>query len=365
MNFLRNTWYAYAWSEEVGVTPFSRTLLNEPIVAYRKDDGVAVALGDRCPHRFAPLSLGKLCGNTIQCPYHGLRYDERGQCVYNPHGDKKIPAAAKVKSYSLVEKDSLLWVWLGDADKADAALIPDFSFLNYPDKFAYTPGHVTPMSVSYELITDNLMDLTHAAYLHENTLGSEAVSRGTVTVTQTGNTVLSQNFYPNGKPAFVFVATGAAAADDMVDYFVDVRWDPPGCMYFFAGITPTGHSPDEGKLLCSAQLLSPETEHSTHYFWRQYRNFNLEVLGLTEAIDQAIEQAFAREDEPMIKAVQQRMGDQDLWALKPVLLTTDGGAIRVRRLLAKLTEDEARERVGASPVQEVAAVLSETTSSQA
>src|SRR5262249_4520678 len=143
-------------------------------------------------------------------------------------------------------------------------------------------------------------------------------------------------------PAGVFSATGACPADQPVDYWVDVRWDAPGCMYFDAGVTPAGHPRTEGALLSSAQLLAPESEHSTHYFWRVYRNYLTDRPELTAGIEAAVQQAFATEDEPMIQAVQERMNGEDLWSLKPVLLSTDGGAVRVRRLMQQMAEAEAR-----------------------
>jgi len=344
MSFLRNVWYPFAWSEEVGRDLFGRTLLDEPIVAYRKQSGEAVALADTCPHRFAPLHKGLLVGDCVQCPYHGLRFNDAGACVHNPHGDGKIPLAARVKRYPLVERDTLLWIWMGRPEEADDSTIADFSFLR-DDACAYTSGRVMRMPLRHELILDNLLDLTHAAYLHPTNLGSAAVAQGSMKVTQTGNTVLTQNFYPNGLPAAVFSATGACPPDKPVDYWVDVRWDAPACMHFDAGVTQAGRPRSEGALLSSAQLLAPESEHSTHYFWRVYRNYLCDQPALTVAIEQAVAQAFASEDEPMIQAVQARMSGRDLWSMKPVLLPTDGGAVRVRRLLEQMLKAQSRPAV--------------------
>lgn len=340
MAFLRNVWYPFAWSEEVGRELFARTLLGEPIVAYRKQDGVAIAMEDTCPHRFAPLHRGQLVGDSVQCPYHGLRFNEQGQCVHNPHGDGKIPAAARIKSYPLTERDTLLWIWMGQPEEADPTRIVDFSFLNEP-KHAYTRGHVMHMPLRIELMLDNLLDLTHAHYLHPANLGSAAVGKGRMTVRQVGNTVRAENIYPDGLPAAVFSATGACPPDKPVDYWVDVRWDAPACMHFDAGVTPAGRPRSEGALLSSAQLLAPESETSTHYFWRMYRNYLCDQRELTAVIEAAVEEAFATEDEPMILAVQQRMAGKDLWSLKPVLLGTDSGAVRVRRLLEQMQAAEA------------------------
>ena len=81
MAFLRNAWYAAAWDDELGDKPLARTMLGEPLVLYRDSAGAPVALSDTCPHRFAPLSLGRRDGDTLQCPYHGLVFGKNGICI--------------------------------------------------------------------------------------------------------------------------------------------------------------------------------------------------------------------------------------------------------------------------------------------
>ncbi|HUI59850.1 MAG TPA: Rieske 2Fe-2S domain-containing protein, partial [Steroidobacteraceae bacterium] len=94
MTFLRNTWYVAAWADEVKAgSLFHRRILGQDVLIYRAADGEPVAIADRCPHRFAPLHLGKLCGEVVQCPYHGLQFDRSGACISNPHGP--VPGAAR------------------------------------------------------------------------------------------------------------------------------------------------------------------------------------------------------------------------------------------------------------------------------
>lgn len=122
MSYLRNVWYVAAWASEVKPgRMLTRTLLEERVLMFRDEAGEARALFDQCPHRFAPLSMGKLCdgGRYVQCGYHGLQFDGKGACVSNPHGP--VPKAAKVKSYPLVERYSVLWIWMGDPEQADPA----------------------------------------------------------------------------------------------------------------------------------------------------------------------------------------------------------------------------------------------------
>lgn len=87
MSFLKNAWYCAAWAREITREPLSRTLLNQKLVFYRKADGTIVAMSDVCPHRFAPMHQGKLHGDVLACPYHGLQFGPDGRCVHNPHGE--------------------------------------------------------------------------------------------------------------------------------------------------------------------------------------------------------------------------------------------------------------------------------------
>jgi phenylpropionate dioxygenase-like ring-hydroxylating dioxygenase large terminal subunit len=111
--FLRNAWYVAARSREVERTLLARTILNEPIVLYRKRDGAAVALEDRCCHRHLPLSMGTIIDDDLRCGYHGLRFDANGVCVNIP-GQSEIPTQARVSAYPLVERWQWLWIWMGD-----------------------------------------------------------------------------------------------------------------------------------------------------------------------------------------------------------------------------------------------------------
>jgi vanillate O-demethylase monooxygenase subunit len=167
-------------------------------------------------------------------------------------------------------------------------------------------------------------------------------------VTRQGTRLQINNLYPNGLPAPVFVGTGACAADLHVDYWVNVRWDPPGFMYFDAGITPTGRNRSEGIQLNSVQLLTPETPTSTHYFWRLFRNYRLNDSSLTTGIEQMVSNAFRTEDEAMIAAVQARMAGQELMELKPAMLLVDAGAVRARRILEELVRQEAERDASAA-----------------
>jgi phenylpropionate dioxygenase-like ring-hydroxylating dioxygenase large terminal subunit len=168
---LRNAWYIAAWADEVtGERPLARRICNEPIVLFRDRSGRVAALANRCCHRAAPLNMGTVVEGGIQCGYHGLVIDGSGRCVHIP-GQPQIPEDARVRSYPAVEKDRMVWVWMGDAAKADAAMIVDYPYHNDPGRWP-NKHDVYPIKANYMLMVDNLMDLTHLGYLHAKTVGA-------------------------------------------------------------------------------------------------------------------------------------------------------------------------------------------------
>jgi phenylpropionate dioxygenase-like ring-hydroxylating dioxygenase large terminal subunit len=130
--FLRNCWYVAAWSFDLAADQLlPMSIIAEPIVLFRRGDGTPVALQDRCCHRRARLSRGRLEGDCVRCMYHGLKFDSAGRCVEIP-GQDMIPPQAFVHTLPVVERGSWLWVWMGDAEKADPALIPGTVALDDP-----------------------------------------------------------------------------------------------------------------------------------------------------------------------------------------------------------------------------------------
>jgi phenylpropionate dioxygenase-like ring-hydroxylating dioxygenase large terminal subunit len=344
MAFLRNTWYVAAWDNEVPHDAlFQRTLLNESVLFFRDDAGVVQAISNRCPHRFAPLHMGKRVANGVQCPYHGLQFNGSGKCTGNPHGEGKIPSAAVVKSYPVVEKYSAIWIWMGEAAQADAASIPDFSCMD-PEHF-YVGKRYLHARANYVLETDNIMDLSHIQYLHPGTLGSEGVSEAITSVKQVGNTVFSnRQTVAEIMPDYLYTAMGFPHGEP-VDRWIDVRWDAPANMLLNAGAVATGGERSAGKTFPLPHLFTPETEKSTHYWFSFCMPKSMGEFGkqVAEEQVQGLSIPFTNEDLPMLEAQQQMMGDADFWSLKPVLLPGDAGAVRARRVLDNLIAAEQKQ----------------------
>src|SRR5690606_18211680 len=131
--------------------------LNEPVVLFRREDGTPVALEDRCCHRHAPLSLGKVVGDNLQCGYHGLTFGPSGECVDVPTQDR-IPPGAGVRAFPAVERWKWVWVWMGDPACADDSLIPNWYWMNDPE-WRVVKGRYFNVKCNYLLIMDNLLDL--------------------------------------------------------------------------------------------------------------------------------------------------------------------------------------------------------------
>lgn len=167
--WVRNAWYVAGWSHDLppGIIQ-SRTICNEPIVLYRKSNGTPVVFEDRCCHRLAPLSKGRLEGDDLRCMYHGLKFAPDGRCIEIP-GQVNIPAKAAVKSYPVVEHGSWIWVWPGDAARADVYLLPETIATSDAD-WQIETGFLD-YAAHYQLINDNLLDLLHLSFVHAKTLG--------------------------------------------------------------------------------------------------------------------------------------------------------------------------------------------------
>ena len=345
MSFLKNTWYCAGWSEEITDRPLPRMFLNEPVVLLRKIDGTLFALKDRCPHRFAPLNLGKFDGERIECPYHGLKFDMTGSCVFNPHGNGAIPQAAFVKSYPVAERQGIVWIWMGDPERADPSTIVDLSELAPRPDWSIVRDRLL-VKVHYELVTDNLMDLSHVRYLHPLfTFQGEKPEgyREELSLKQDGEAIwaMNQKFKQPVTPFFRMLWDGNAPS--VATMRAHMRWNAPSVLFLDVGMSPEDGTIADGRSAPIGHLLTPETEFSTHYFWAQARDGLVDRPDVDVKMRETINDIFRNEDEAMILACQQRMGTNDLFSLKPVLLPGDGPAVRVRRALQNLIAQEALE----------------------
>lgn len=336
MPFLSNAWYCAAWTEEVTRTPIARRVLNNPVLMFRSTDGSIAAMSNVCAHRFAPLDRGEVVGNTISCPYHGLSYDNSGACVRNPHGDGKIPRGAKLRTYPVVEKQRAVWIWMGDAAAAHPSGIPDLELINDDPKPMLT-GYLR-MPVDYRLVLDNLLDLTHAPYLHRGTFSSGGKATREYRF-ESKDEYVKATYLDRGVPT---PPSQQAFFDRPIgDYHTYIDFVLPGLFHNAIAMTDVGGAFDSGSLMKSGHIITPESESSTHYFWYSSRNRCVGDTEIDSRLRAVIDKAFSTEDEPMITACQENMGGSgDLRPLRPISLPSDEAALRARRMLERRIEGE-------------------------
>lgn len=339
MNFLRNAWYVACWSEDVAPGQlFNRTLLGEEIVFFRRSDGSPAALQDRCPHRFIPLHLGHLDGDVLRCCYHGLEFDCTGKCVKNPHGDGKIPAAAKVRSYPVVDRHRMLWIWMGDRE-ADPQTIPDYRMLDADSGFSITKGAVH-IEANYILMGENLLDLSHVPFLHDGLIGSPQMVSTLPIVRDEGGALHVIREMPNVDVPSVFDMLYRQDGKT-VDAWQNMAWMAPSCYLLDAGVKEPGGEREVMGWYYGIHLLTPETNSTTHYHFASARPpGSVSDPATDEELARLRRIAFADQDKPIVDAQQRVIGDRSFWDLKPVLLAVDAGPVRMRRTIEKLIKDE-------------------------
>ena len=343
--FVRNAWYVAAWQDELREPGrlLARTILGDPVVMFRTSEGGVCALENRCPHRFAPLSLGKvLPGDRLQCAYHGLEFATSGACVLNPHGAKTIPSRAHVASYPIVEKHQAAWIWMGDGH-ADPARIQDFRELDDVPEPHTTKRDSMKVGANWQLLVDNLLDLSHTAYLHAGVLGNPDTAQAEIAVEPEGDDVLVSRIARGAAPTGLLSPFWPGHPPRM-DAFNRIRWMAPSTLKLRAGICEMGAQPETGTGLYAIHLLTPETERSTHYFFTAVR-WGVRTIDATvnrelqARIAKLRRYAFEVEDAPVIEA-QQRLIEAAPRRLDPMILAIDVGPVRYKHVLARMLQAE-------------------------
>jgi phenylpropionate dioxygenase-like ring-hydroxylating dioxygenase large terminal subunit len=340
--FLRNAWYPALWGEELAVDVLKPiTILGQPLVFFRKQNGAPAALMDRCAHRFAPLSMGKILpGDRVQCPYHGLEFGPSGACVHNPHGKGEISPANKVASFPVVEKHRILWVWMGD-HPADESKIPDFKVLDTEEDFAIMKLDRILVKSNYELVTDNLLDLSHTSYLHDGILGNVEMVDSEISVKPEGEGIVVGRSSSNTPVPGLFAPL--FPGHRTVDKWNTIRWTAPANMLLRSGVCEHKADPETGTGYYGVHLLCPETETTTHYMFTAVRWNILTDADASRAIREKLTTtrrfAFEDQDAPVIEAQQERL-EAAGGSIVPVMLAIDAGPAQYKRILQRLLEKE-------------------------
>jgi phenylpropionate dioxygenase-like ring-hydroxylating dioxygenase large terminal subunit len=331
MAFLVDAWYVAAFSEEITDQPFARTILGVPLVFWRLPDGQLAVLEDRCCHRAYPLSRGQVADGQIRCGYHGMVYDQSGACTKIPW-QKVIPKVAQVRAYAAVDRFGWVWVWMGDAKAANPENIPDYHWLDASDWGA--KADYLHVQCDYRLIIENLLDLTHLAFVHASTIGNSAVAeQADVKFDRSDTDVTVTRWTLDAPPPPTYAKVGHFPGH--VDRWQIINFEPPGYIRLDVGACPAGTGAPQGHFengirMRNMNVLTPESETSTHYFWGQAHDFDVTNSQLTDTIFGQVKTAFL-EDVAVFEAQQQRIN------LEPergfVNFSGDVGGVAALRLL--------------------------------
>ena len=340
--FLRNAWYVAALSHELGERPMQRWVLGEPLALYRAASGRVVILADRCPHRGAPLSAGEITGESLACGYHGFTFDPSGKCVHIP-GMASIPPQACVRSYPVLERWDWVFVWMGEAALADESRLPDLHWMTQPGWAGR--NEYLHVASNYSFVRDNLLDLTHARFVHKKTLGTAAVTDHPVRTTLVDGRVRVIREMHDIEPSPFFKRMGGFGG--RVDHRQQIDFTPPGHVVINTRVSSLFDSGED----CAAEFyvlnaLTPQDAKSTHYFWGLVRNFAVDDQSVTETQQKLNRETF-HEDLAILEQ-QQVLIDCAPEGWRPLATTNDGGCIQAERLMNKLL---AAERAACFPRQ--------------
>lgn len=335
--FLANRWYAAALGAEIGPTPFARRICGRDLVLFRTETDRLAALEDRCAHRHAPLSLGAVKGEAIQCGYHGLRFDAGGACVHIP-GQATIPPRAKVEAFTVREAHGWVWVWMGDAARADAALIPHWPWFQDPAWRGFQLYfHVF---AGAQLFVDNLLDLSHVAFTHKASIGaaSAADADARLEVSVEGDEVRGRRLLKGVEPGPFIASWGSFPG--RIDRTSSFAWRPPSNMEIRAEFND-----DRRKIaIMVINPITPETETTSHFWIGWARDFALQDDALT---------ARARDENTQVIMEDVRVieGQQRVLSARPGLaavpINADAALIAVHKVLQRLmaaTDEQGRTR---------------------
>ena len=334
--FVCNQWYTAATSAELGAKPLARTVCNEPLVIFRAQDGAVAVLTDRCPHRKAPLSSGEVVGNDIQCGYHGIRFAADGACTHVP-GNVPIGRNFRPRCFPAREIHGLIFVWLGEPSLADPALIPDFSENVKP---GWTGVHGTLyVKGNYQLLIDNILDLTHVVFVHKTTLAGGGVAETPLTVDIDGDVVRAQRLMHNVDTAPIYKA--ARNLHGKIDRWQFLEFRPPIYARITLGAREAGSDlPFGTPTHVVLNSFTPESERTTHYFWSTVRSWGLDDASVSKNYKDMTDLAFA-EDARIVEG-QQRLIDSDPSGTPLVSLAFDRAALAARRIIKRKLEEEAQ-----------------------
>jgi phenylpropionate dioxygenase-like ring-hydroxylating dioxygenase large terminal subunit len=279
---LRRCWQPVARIQDLQHGPQRAVLLGQALVAFLTESGEAAVLADRCIHRGAPLSMGQVCGEAVQCPYHGWEWGRDGACVRIPSlGDQgQIPPRAQIAAYPTRQQWGLVWTVLEDP-VAEPPSLPWF------DEHDWTTADGQPfeLPVAMGLWIENFRDVAHFAFVHRQTLGDVAEIVEPLEVERHGFEVEMQRETLN-----------APGGDPSWDSLREIRYHAVApnlisAQLFFA----------DGSRRCMVHVARAISATESFHYWTTGMSEDYEEFGIEEIL--AAEKRLYDEDREIVSAV--------------------------------------------------------------
>jgi len=338
-NYPRNMWWCAAHIDEVQEKPLARWLLETPVVLYRTADGKPHALYDRCPHRWAPLSEGHVDGDKIVCPYHGMEFNTDGFCTKAPT-QNMLPRTAGIPSYPVREAGAFLWIWMGNPDAIDCDP-PEVAYQTDPG-WSFIHGYYT-VGANWVLIRENVLDLTHIAFLHKNTFKQNDWVTAPDSYME-GDTLCYEQEFDLAPLSPLFCAGMGLPEDKPIKRVQKGRM--PSLAISFSDWNVHDPNPEAGArsdfIMRGCHIVTPAQRGQTHYFWGaafDVPEISDEVASKTKA---SVVAAFD-EDKHLLELMQKQLSEDPRgMEYLEVTLGADKCGIRVRQILHKKLKAEGR-----------------------
>jgi vanillate O-demethylase monooxygenase subunit len=318
-------------------------ILGEDVVLYRASDGRVAALGGLCPHRWAPLALGRVVGDDLQCPYHGAAFDPEGRWARAP-SQTRPPPGLSVRAYPVIERGPCLWIWPGDAQRADERLLPDAASVGIgADGWRMDPGGPVLVEARAQILLENLFDQSHIDFVHPLTLGGSAARSDphqTETIDAPDRFRVVHRMPPmptdDGLRALFPEAGDQVAAELHVELLGVGLVNSVGSHTF--AVDATGARLRPLGRMNFIHALTPRTATSTHYFSAVTRDFALDSDELSGFLMERNVQVM-REDIALLEAIETRL-DQAADTRKETTFATDAAAMRIRGRMSRIIEQD-------------------------
>ena len=347
--YSREQWYVAGTSAEFGREILARRILDEPLVFFRTEAGEPVALWGLCPHRLMPFALGTLRGDDLVCGYHGFAFATNGACVSIPTAEG-ISSACRVKSYPLVERGPWVWIWMGEG-APDHGLLPDAGDIGLGAPSLEWRVDITrpfALGARAQLLIDNLLDLSHLAFVHANSTAGGEIALIPPEVREQGPRLQVVRTVPDGPGnalvQWLMPEAGDRSWVELVTDFYNPGLINAGGPWVWRSNPDGTRGPEVGRMNF-VHAITPETPNSTHYFGVLTRNFRLNDETLTQRL--IAQNDLVRSEDVIVLEAIEKVADRHGDPAREISVKTDMGGLLVRKKLKRMIDGETGEsRIG-------------------